>query len=208
MTQNSNNQDFSNDSDGFTLGGGTTERKLSVTGADVTLTGSGTAVITLPATTTTLMGRDTTDTVTGKSIDGADNTITNIGPSSLSTGAQADYVAAVQSVTSASAYTDLATVGPSVTVTIGSNGLALVSIYSYLSNSSSGYTGMGFVVSGANTIAADDTSAIFNIGTNGNRFGATFLLTGLSAGSTTFKAVYKGNNTATFSSRRIAVVPL
>lgn len=41
---NPSNQDFTNNSDGWDLTGGTTRRKLTVTGADVTITGSGTAV--------------------------------------------------------------------------------------------------------------------------------------------------------------------
>lgn len=76
MTQNSNNQDYSNEADGFILGGGSTKRKLKVTGADVTLTGSGTNTYTFPASTDTLLGRTSTDTVTGKSIALGSNTVT------------------------------------------------------------------------------------------------------------------------------------
>lgn len=77
-SNNSNNQDFTNSSDGFVLGGGTTERKLTVTGANVTLTGSGSNIYTMPAATDTLVGRASTDTLTNKTIDGASNTLTNI----------------------------------------------------------------------------------------------------------------------------------
>ncbi len=48
--------------------------------ASITNTGT----ITLPTATTTLVGRDTTDTLTGKSISGSDNTITNIADAALS----------------------------------------------------------------------------------------------------------------------------
>ena len=53
-TNNSSNQKFSNLSDGFDLAGGTTARKLTLSGADIAMVGSGTAVITFPATTSTL----------------------------------------------------------------------------------------------------------------------------------------------------------
>jgi hypothetical protein len=77
-TNNSNNNQYDNNSDGFDLSGGTTKRKLTVTGADITLTGSGTNVYTMPATTDTLVGKATTDTLTNKSIDATTNTITNV----------------------------------------------------------------------------------------------------------------------------------
>lgn len=68
VTNNSANQDYINNADGYTLGGGTTERKLTITGADVTLTGSGTNVFTMPAATDTLVGRASTDTLTNKTL--------------------------------------------------------------------------------------------------------------------------------------------
>src|SRR5665811_2101535 len=53
-TQNSNNLKVTNNADGYDVAGGTTARKLTVTGADITLTGSGSVVITFPSTTGTL----------------------------------------------------------------------------------------------------------------------------------------------------------
>ena len=67
-TNNSSNQDYSNESDGFILGGGTTKRDLTVTGADITLTGSGSNTYTFPASTGTLVSRDSTDTLTNKTL--------------------------------------------------------------------------------------------------------------------------------------------
>lgn len=65
---NSSNQDYSNESDGFKLGGGTTTRTLTFTGADMTMTGSGTNTYTYPAATDTLVGRASTDTMTNKTL--------------------------------------------------------------------------------------------------------------------------------------------
>ena len=53
---NSVNLDITNNTDGFDISGGTTSRKLSVTGGDVTLSGSGSATITFPTTSTTVAG--------------------------------------------------------------------------------------------------------------------------------------------------------
>lgn len=55
-TQNSINLPVTVNADGFTISGGTTERDLTVTGADVTLTGGGGYTYTLPAATCTLLG--------------------------------------------------------------------------------------------------------------------------------------------------------
>lgn len=69
MAKNSSvNLDITNNADGFDVSGGTSARKLTVTGANVTLTGSGTNVYTMPAATDTLVGRDSTDTLTNKTL--------------------------------------------------------------------------------------------------------------------------------------------
>lgn len=63
---NSSNQDYTNNSDGWDLSGGTTKRKLTVTGGDISLTGSGSNTYTFPASTDTLVGRTSSDTLTNK----------------------------------------------------------------------------------------------------------------------------------------------
>jgi hypothetical protein len=54
--QSSVNLDITNNPDGFDISGGTTLRKLSVTGGDVTIAGSGSATVTFPTTSTTIAG--------------------------------------------------------------------------------------------------------------------------------------------------------
>lgn len=67
-TNNSNNQEYSNESDGFKLGGGSTTRTLTFTGGDATVTGSGSAVITFPSTTSTLATLALSETLTNKTL--------------------------------------------------------------------------------------------------------------------------------------------
>ena len=55
-TQNSINSTFANNADGFSHSGGVTPRVLTVTGADMTLTGSGANTYTFPSSTDTLAG--------------------------------------------------------------------------------------------------------------------------------------------------------
>lgn len=115
--------------------------------------------------------------------------------------------------TSSGSYTDLATTTDSVTVTIGDSGLAVVLLGATLSNSAVQASFMGFAASGANTIAASDAQAISFVSAGSNyagSYGTWFILTGLTPGSTTFKAKYRSgtaSGTATFSNRRIAALP-
>jgi hypothetical protein len=114
----------------------------------------------------------------------------------------ANYIATSQT-TASTAYVALATVGPTVTATTGTS--ALVAISAGTSNSGSGFSLMGYNISGASTIAAGDERAI---GT-GAFGGAIFLQTGLTPGSNTFTAVYRvQSGTGTFSTRNLMVVPL
>ena len=72
---------------------------------------------------------------------------------------------------------------------------------------------MGFAISGATTRAASDTQA-FSVrgrqpGSLAAQGSATFYVTGLTAGSTTFTAKYDvTGGTGTFVNRTIIVVPL
>ena len=134
-----------------------------------------------------------------------------ITPGMLATGSGAATVATAQT-TASTTYADLTTAGPSVTVTVGANGLALVGFHSQMSNNTAGaYCLVSVDVSGANTSAATDTRAS---GDNGGTqdffgYGNTHLFTGLSAGSTTFKLKYRvSSGTGTFTSRHIWALPL
>lgn len=141
----------------------------------------------------------------------ADATIT---PDHLATGADAATVATSQTTASTS-YTDLATVGPAVTVTIGANGLALVIMYAHMANATdTADCRMGFVVSGASTVAVSDTTALIRRASDASAAGvgassAVHLVEGLTPGSNTFTSKYRVNaGTGTFLNRVIAVIPL
>lgn len=86
------NLDITNNADGFDVTGGTTRRKLTTTGADVTLTGSGTNTYVFPSTSTTLIGTNTI-MVTKKTGDQtiATTTLTDCTDMSFTVAANTDY---------------------------------------------------------------------------------------------------------------------
>lgn len=138
----------------------------------------------------------------------------NVTADKLATGGASATVNTSETTTSTS-YVSLATTTDAVTVTIGANGLALVSIGCYLqcSLASGNAARMSFAASGANSITAG--TAPYNIVYQtwiANAFderGRTWLITGLTPGSTTFAAKYlTDGGTGTFKERTIAVVPL
>lgn len=176
-------------------------------GVATNLTGTASALTAGNVTTNANLTGDVTSTGNATTIGNA-----KVGPSKLATGAAAVFVTTSETTTSTT-YADLTTTTDTVTVTIGANGVALVAIYAWFSNSttvSSVY--VSFAISGATTQAAADSMALFmtDPGANVNfGMGSTFLVTGLTAGSTTFKMKYRVNaNTGTFQFRRISVVPL
>lgn len=120
-----------------------------------------------------------------------------------------DVINTSQTTTSTS-YTDLATVGPSVTVTTGTS--AIVFLASFLqNNTASQHSNAAVQVSGATTIAAADTDAIrMNAAAIGdfNRVGA-FTIPTLTPGSNTFTMKYRvAGGTGTFANRALFVIPL
>ena len=125
----------------------------------------------------------------------------------------AQAVVATQETTTTTSYTDLTTTTDTVTVTIGNSGMAMVLLYSAIGNSTAGAISyVSFAVSGANTIAASDTTCLyFQIASgagNAGAMGTMFFLTGLATGSTTFKMKYRvSSGTGNWSNRRIAVIP-
>lgn len=160
-----------------------------------------------------IVGISDTQTLTNKTIDGSQLVNSSVSASKLATSAASATIATSEGTTSAT-FTDLTTPGPAVTVTIGANGLALVTVSAELFNNTLGdYAVMGFAVSGASTIAAAVASSLYNkadVANNSWRGSYTTLVTGLTAGSTTFTAKYERitGGTATFVNREISVVPL
>lgn len=112
--------------------------------------------------------------------------------------------------TTSTSYTTLTTPGPAVTVNTQST--AFVHLYAQITNSTGSVaTWYAFAISGATTVAADDTFAILmQAGAGvGQRVGATFMVTGLTPGANTFTANYKvGSGTGSWNQRRLAVLPL
>lgn len=114
------------------------------------------------------------------------------------------------STTTSLTYVNLAdAVTTSVSMATGTR--ALVSIYANFSNNPGSHPNrswVGFEVSGATTIAAVDTMSIDHSFSGGMRWGASFLVTTLTAGTNTFTLRYRvSGGTGTFSVRRIAVIP-
>lgn len=112
------------------------------------------------------------------------------------------------STTTSTSYADLDDVnGPSLTVDSGS--LAAVWIFCNQYNTNGTAAWMSFAVSGASTIAADDSWAVQLQGTDGDRNGAGVILDNLNAGTNTITAKYRVSTAGTgyFSQRRLAVWP-
>jgi len=129
-----------------------------------------------------------------------------VGPSALTTATAT--VATAQS-TSSTSYTDLATAGPAVTLTTGTQ--VLVFTNTEVSTASGRYVFADFAISGATTRAAsDDTCVKAGDDTNAVQFriGVANLMT-VTAGSNTFTMKYRTNaGTSSFINRAITVVAL
>lgn len=122
-----------------------------------------------------------------------------------------DTVSTSQSTTSTS-YTDLTTVGPSVTATTGV--AALVTFSCWATNDTGGArSAVSYAMSGASSAAGQDlTSGAMQVGSGttglSTSVGRAYLHTSLTAGSTTFKVQYKASaGTGTFQQRTLSVIP-
>ncbi|HTE68645.1 MAG TPA: hypothetical protein VK942_07800 [Actinomycetes bacterium] len=118
-----------------------------------------------------------------------------------------DATVATSETTASTSFVDLATPGPAITLETGTT--AQVTLTLSMFSSGSFHTFMGFAVSGASTLAAADIRSLFFVSnTNPHRMSATYLVTGLTAGSNTFTAKYRaGAGTGTFHDRNIIVAP-
>lgn len=117
-------------------------------------------------------------------------------------------VATSQTTTSTS-YTDLATVGPAVTLLTGTAALVIVTA-EVDTTGAAVVPRMGFAISGASTVAATDTWGIKVDAGAAALIQTSFavLVTGLTPGTNIFTAKYRvGSGTGTFLNRGLTVWP-
>lgn len=132
-----------------------------------------------------------------------------VGPTPISA-VETSNVSTTQYVSSTS-YTDLGTVGPSVTITTGTSAIAVWGAR-YDDNTNAGADGwMSVAVSGATTLSASDSWSAYGFqgfgGDNQLPIVFSYKFTGLTAGSNTFTAKYRrsGGTQAGFSYRWLTV---
>lgn len=110
---------------------------------------------------------------------------------------------------SSSSFGNLATVGPTVTVTTGTS--ALVAWGCYSGNSADSKTLMSVEVFGATVIAAADNNSIIHYAPSTGAASTQYMLriySSLTAGSNIFRAKYRVTaGTGTWARRNIAVIP-
>jgi len=119
---------------------------------------------------------------------------------------------ATSQTTSSTSFTDLATVGPTVTITTGTDALVILTA-TIAASSDARMASMGFAVSGATTIAVSDATSLRASASTTNfdpySMSAIFRVT-LTAGSNVFTAKYRNSSVAnaTFANRTLMVVLL
>lgn len=122
---------------------------------------------------------------------------------------QVDNVAAAET-TASTTYTDLATVGPSVTTETGSR--AIVFIRAAMDNTLATVGNfMSWDVTGASTLGASENQAVNFAGLPAAtrwRLGSHYMISSLTPGVNTFTVKYRvTGGTGTFLTRQIAVIP-
>lgn len=145
-----------------------------------------------------------------EAIDSATGALVKI--ATVAFGLQAARVDTSETKAAGGGFGDLATVGPSVNVTVGNSGRLLVQLTSGITTPAGGQGKVGFDIGGATTVAATAFAALIAGGEPGqtaiNQMGATYLVTGLNAGAHTVTAKYQATGgTITFYARTIAVQP-
>ena len=175
--QSSVNLDITNNADGFDISGGTVLRKLSITGGDITVAGSGSATLTFPTTTTTIAGTGITQSFTvlqtfnaGLSASGATFSGNIFAPNIVTS--FNGLTGAVQGVSAAVAGTGISVSGATGSVTITNTGV----------QSFNGITGAvtGITAGGANTFTALNT---FSAGISASGITVGGLITNMSTDS-------------------------
>ena len=128
------------------------------------------------------------------------------GPNTLAARTPTSAALSTSDTTTSNSYTNLAsTSGPAVTAVTGVYALVHV-LANCVCSSATNAALMSFTVTGASSIASNDTRAV---GSASQQAGGLFLMNSLTPGSNTFTAVYRtGSGTGTFSNRGITVIPL
>jgi hypothetical protein len=108
--------------------------------------------------------------------------------------------------TTSTTYTTTLSSGTNPTVTIVTGTTALISTCALIYNSITTDSYLSISVSGATTLAGQDSLAVYNSQTFGLVHGRTFVLAGLTAGTNTFSMTYRvTSGTGTFAWRTLAV---
>lgn len=113
--------------------------------------------------------------------------------------------------TSSTTYVDLATAGPSVTITTGTTAIVIIAGRGNDDLNDGANARMSWAVSGATTVAAsDDWSWVADQAAFRSHGTSIYKITSLTPGSNTFTAKYKkvGGTTAAFDYREMMVIAL
>ena len=133
-----------------------------------------------------------------------------LGPTSAAISAADSAAVNTNQTTTSGTYTDLATVGPAVTLTTGTEALVFIGAMQRNDGGNGNYTGVA--VSGASTIAAADADALYMyLDLSEQRAGGAYVakITGLTPGSNTFTLKYRvQGNTGYWYHRSIMVLAL
>lgn len=115
---------------------------------------------------------------------------------------------ATQQDSTSTSYTDLATSGPAVVVTIAENRTAIVLMKTDMVNTTTADDlWVSFAVSGATTLAASDARAVRHNGSGGVQSYSAFETVALTAGTNTITMKYRTDGgTARWVNRNLAVV--
>lgn len=149
------------------------------------------------------------ETMPGKATAAGRMYVTN-GLNSIAERVPTEATVATSQSTGSTSYTDLTTVGPSVSVSTGTS--AIVWFQSQMeSSSSTAETSVSVAVSGATTVSANDDWRVLQSGcasSSTNRLGGVHRFTGLTPGTNTFTMKYRVSaGTGTFEKRSIIVMP-
>lgn len=148
-----------------------------------------------------VIGSSSWGTVLNAALQDIDDTATD----SLAGGGAA---VATQQDTTSTTYVDLATVGPSVSVTLTEARTVIVFVKAeMLQVSTTDDTFMAFEASGATTLAASDARAVRHNGSGTAEAYSSFAVVACAAGTTTFTSKYRvQGGTGRFVNREIAAV--